>query len=426
MSSLRAIGLSQDGELKRFRAGTDESSLLAELVETHCLLELAKVAGGCADIAAYAEHVVAILTQFVGLAGCAVRIEADGLPPVKATFGRLGDTPSPGSVPLCVADRNVGELMVACPSGRAEFFATVAELVSSSVEAIIDNDRLRRRAAAAAALQLASTLGDEATDEALAGLVAALAALPTATGAKLVADHGAFGRPVERESGQPTVLSDAHLVETAGGSFGIEVFWAGEPSASERQTLDAVLVALSGSLSRADDRRHLEAELDTDVLTGVGNRRRGTRDLAQAISRAERSREPVALLYLDLDHFKQVNDTLGHDAGDAVLHSFAQGVADDLRGYDSVARIGGEEFVVICPGLDTPGAASLANRLRARTPDWTASVLPEGWTQTVSIGVAVYPTAADNGPGLISAADAAMYRAKQAGRDQVQLAAPAP
>jgi len=427
VSILKTIGRSQDGELDRFRAGSAESSLLAELVETHCLLELAKVATGCTDLASYAEHVVAILTQFLPLKGCTVQFEVDGLPPAKASFGHLGAAPSPGPIPLSVAQQVVGVLVVCCAPGqpdRVAFFAMVAEQVSAAAHAIADHDLLRRQAAAATALQLASTLGDDTTDDVLGALAAALAALPTATGATLTVHHAAFGPAATRKAGQSGVRSDTHLLELAGGSVNLEVSWAAEPSRAERDMLATVLSAAAGSLERAEERRRLEADLDTDPLTGVGSRRRATRDLTQAISRAERSHEPVALLYLDLDRFKAVNDTLGHDIGDAVLRAVAQGVARDLRGYDTVARMGGDEFVVICPNLETRGATTLASRLRAAAPDWTAGALPQGWSQTVSIGVAVYPLAADSGPGLISAADVALYDAKQSGRDQVKHADP--
>ena len=116
---------------------------------------------------------------------------------------------------------------------------------------------------------------------------------------------------------------------------------------------------LTDALGKAMDRQLLREQAEIDPLTGIGNRRRTMRSLAAAIGLAERSGDQVGVVYLDLDHFKRVNDTNGHDVGDKVLFAFAQHLAGIVRVYDTVNRIGGEEFVIVCPGLDERGGEVL-------------------------------------------------------------------
>lgn len=177
-------------------------------------------------------------------------------------------------------------------------------------------------------------------------------------------------------------------------------------------------------------RRQAEAQLEeqayTDGLTGALTRRRFL-DLATAeMARAQRHREPLALLMLDLDHFKQVNDRFGHAGGDAVLCAFVTGARQLVRSSDLLGRLGGEEFAVLLPHTDTAGAMAMAERLRQQ---WRSQQVPLGGGSagfTVSIGVAVWPDVGGAAPtpdALISAADGALYRAKHEGRDTVRLAA---
>ena len=131
--------------------------------------------------------------------------------------------------------------------------------------------------------------------------------------------------------------------------------------------------------------------------------------------------EDVAVLALDLDHFTSVNDTLGHDIGDQVLVAFAQMLVEQCRVYDTVARTGGEEFLVICPATDAFGARALAERLLHCVAPACSAVLPDGRRQTASIGIATYPKTATTIDALLRAADEALYDAKRAGRDRLHL-----
>ncbi|GAA0946687.1 hypothetical protein GCM10009550_21540 [Actinocorallia libanotica] len=176
-------------------------------------------------------------------------------------------------------------------------------------------------------------------------------------------------------------------------------------------------------LQRSLMHQQLQAAARTDAKTGLLNAGAWQREADIEISRAERSHEALAILLIDIDYFKRVNDTHGHLVGDQVLASVAGTLCLQLRDYDIVGRFGGEEFAVLLPGADTVEACRVAERLRARvrrlavpTEDTTVSV-------TISIGVALYRTHGQDLIELLASADLALYRAKQTGRDRVCLPA---
>jgi diguanylate cyclase (GGDEF)-like protein len=158
----------------------------------------------------------------------------------------------------------------------------------------------------------------------------------------------------------------------------------------------------------------------TDALTGLYNRRHLMGTLANEVQRSRRLRRTFAVLLVDVDHFKQYNDTQGHLAGDAALVKMAEILRKTTRAVDSVARYGGEEFLVMLLETTLQTAATVAERIRSRV----AAESFEGGHMTVSIGAAEYPSHGDTPEELIASADAAMYRAKGAGRDRVVLAGP--
>ena len=168
----------------------------------------------------------------------------------------------------------------------------------------------------------------------------------------------------------------------------------------------------------------------TDVLTGWHNRRYLTVRIGEELARARRDKTRLVCLMLDVDHFKKVNDTWGHAAGDAVLQELAQRIESQVRASDVAARYGGEEFVVLLPATDVAAASKLAERIR-REVAAEPVVLPNGETVTItaSIGIAeVSPGPGDKdlktlGDSLIARADVALYAAKSAGRDQVVVEA---
>jgi two-component system cell cycle response regulator len=158
----------------------------------------------------------------------------------------------------------------------------------------------------------------------------------------------------------------------------------------------------------------------TDELTNVKNRRRFREDLDLLFSQAGRYNSPLSLIMLDIDHFKQYNDTFGHPAGDDVLRGVGATLQAELRIHDVVARFGGEEFIVLLPATGSTEALQVAERLRASLAnrDWPHRKI------TASFGVSMLgpttPTAAD----LVDQADRALYQSKEQGRDRVTLFQP--
>ncbi len=156
-----------------------------------------------------------------------------------------------------------------------------------------------------------------------------------------------------------------------------------------------------------------------DHLTGVHNKRYFVARLAEEVLRARRHGRPFALVMLDLDHFKRVNDTHGHDAGDAVLRELGALLRALARGDDVPARYGGEEFAVLLPDTDLQGAHAFAERLRVRVEALDVIVRGVRLPITASLGVALHSGGGTSGDDLVKAADEALYRAKQSGRNRV-------
>ena len=159
----------------------------------------------------------------------------------------------------------------------------------------------------------------------------------------------------------------------------------------------------------------------TDALTGLHNRRFMAGQLQGLMNRAGQGGEPVALLMIDLDHFKQVNDGFGHDAGDEVLREFAVRLATNVRAIDLPCRLGGEEFVVVMPGASLEDATRVADRIRRDIGGQPFPIMggSEGLTITVSVGVASSTGDDDTPDALLKRADEGVYEAKARGRNQV-------
>lgn len=154
----------------------------------------------------------------------------------------------------------------------------------------------------------------------------------------------------------------------------------------------------------------------TDHLTGLANRRRFERQLEREVARTMRYGHPFCLLMLDIDHFKNVNDTHGHEAGDIAMKKLAKILQEETRGIDLAARIGGEEFGVILTETCLAAAVEVAERLRIAIK---SVEMPTVGTLTASFGVAECPSCATGARQLLACADAALYKAKNEGRDRV-------
>ena len=161
-----------------------------------------------------------------------------------------------------------------------------------------------------------------------------------------------------------------------------------------------------------------------DALTGLANRRSFEVALAREVDRVARSGEPALLLVLDIDHFKRINDSYGHAAGDQVLRAVATALLDSVRPMDLVARIGGEEFAIILPSCPSAFGATVAERVRRRVERAPVLVGPGGQPigVTISVGGAFAPQWVRSTPALwIERADQQLYRAKAQGRNLVRL-----
>ncbi len=163
----------------------------------------------------------------------------------------------------------------------------------------------------------------------------------------------------------------------------------------------------------------LRAEADRDYLTGLGNRRRFSSALRKDVERWRRYDVPCALLLLDIDHLKKINDAHGHPAGDRVIRTVAGALMDLSRNTDTAARLGGEEFALLLAGVDTIKAVAAAERLRKVVE----GDMIEGIGKiTVSLGVAACPAHAQTERALFTASDAALYQAKREGRNRTVVA----
>ncbi len=178
-------------------------------------------------------------------------------------------------------------------------------------------------------------------------------------------------------------------------------------------------------LQLMEARETLRTQAMRDPLTGVWNRRAFV-DLAGAqLERSRRTASPMAVMMVDLDHFKRVNDRHGHAVGDVVLKEAARRMGEALRRGDELARYGGEEFVVLLPNCNGPGARLVAERVRQRVARGGVDIGGCALPVTASIGVACL-RGDDSLESLVGRADEALYRAKRAGRNQISLADPAP
>jgi len=173
------------------------------------------------------------------------------------------------------------------------------------------------------------------------------------------------------------------------------------------------------SAELATSNRRLQRFALIDQLTGLQNRRAGMESLTQAWSVSERSGDPVTMMMIDIDRFKDVNDTHGHAVGDQVLIEVAKTVRQSARKEDAVCRMGGEEFLVICRNADLPSSLHAAERLRKAVADLKVTIGQAPLGVTISIGIATREAEMSDPGTLVNAADRALYAAKKKGRNRI-------
>lgn len=197
---------------------------------------------------------------------------------------------------------------------------------------------------------------------------------------------------------------------------------AREPAELQRELVTALAGQVSLALSNVRLREALQAQSIIDPLTDLYNRRFLEETLKRELARSSRSQTPVSIIMLDVDHFKRLNDTFGHDAGDAVLKAVAQAVKAVVRKADIVCRYGGEEFIVVLPecaaGMAMERAEAIRKAIESTHVTHGGQELP---TVTASFGVATHPGCGVDEDTLVRAADAALYVAKRRGRNNVQM-----
>ena len=176
------------------------------------------------------------------------------------------------------------------------------------------------------------------------------------------------------------------------------------------------------SLLNAEANKELERMATSDPLTGIPNHRAFRRRIVEANQRAQRGVKPMSVLFVDIDHFKVINDTYGHSTGDIVLKKVAGTINQVVRQVDFAARYGGEEFVVILEETTRQGALIMAERLRHRIAALEFEELDVGRNVTASIGIATYPADTESVEELIALADSALYKAKNNGRNCCKVA----
>jgi len=209
------------------------------------------------------------------------------------------------------------------------------------------------------------------------------------------------------------------LADQGSSGTGLEAGMAGK-----QQLAVALSEQIAMALSNIRLREHLRQQTIRDALTGLYNRRFLEESLNREMARCKRNGTGFGVLMLDLDHFKRINDTFGHDAGDSVLREFARALQENTREADIACRFGGEEFVVVLPDTGLEGATVRAERtldvvrnLHVTHDDRALGLI------TTSIGLAMYPRHGETVKALIQSADKALYEAKGAGRDRLVIAA---
>jgi diguanylate cyclase (GGDEF)-like protein len=193
-------------------------------------------------------------------------------------------------------------------------------------------------------------------------------------------------------------------------------------TAEHASRLERLAGHASLALLNAQTYGEVEKASVTDFLTGAYNHRYFQQQLRLELDKAVQKQTPLALLMIDIDFFKKVNDTYGHMCGDQVLRALAERLHARLRGMDFLARYGGEEFAVLLPKTSAALIGQVAERLRHAVVDTPFETECATFPVTISVGAAAYPDHAQDAQALVAAADAALYQAKGGGRNRVCLA----
>ncbi|HXT18809.1 MAG TPA: sensor domain-containing diguanylate cyclase [Gemmatimonadaceae bacterium] len=240
-----------------------------------------------------------------------------------------------------------------------------------------------------------------------------------ASAVKETCPYGGMARPV----GSLAIVP----VQSGNQVIGALIVEGKEPSdvgQLEARNLGLLAAVARGPLEIIWEIEEVSRRARTDPLTGLSNRRHFDEQLRRVVAETDRFGGTCSLILVDLDHFKQVNDQFGHEAGDTVLKHVAQVLCDGVREVDVCARYGGEEIAILLPQTSEQGAYELAERLRQTLEARPSSHAGQGIPVTASFGVATYPAPVPYGDWLVLAADKALYEAKASGRNCVKVIQP--
>ena len=225
---------------------------------------------------------------------------------------------------------------------------------------------------------------------------------------------------VIREPGSVAIIPIAREGRTL-GALVLEAEDVGALTPDETRPLTVLGAVVAGTLELAWSFAEVDRRARTDPLTGLWNRLHFGEQLQRALVEADTSGEPVSLVLVDIDHFKRVNDSFGHEAGDTVLKHVAKVVQEGVRGGDICVRYGGEEIAMLLGHTTSAEAEEIAERLRARLASAPIRHAGAEITVTASFGVASYPETVKARAQLFPSADKALYIAKHDGRNRVRV-----
>ncbi|MCB1001976.1 MAG: GGDEF domain-containing protein [Ilumatobacteraceae bacterium] len=423
MSVIQALSDMHREAVEQIRAG-DHNAFLVGFLTTSTMLELSSLTNTDLRLDEYADAAAQTISQYAPLDRIQLTLAPEEFSPIVARVG-FHDDDATALVHVArveIDDVGVVELATASmpdPLAEAGFLDIAADHIASGLRVMLESERRRRRAAVADTLALVASLNEQWGQGELDALAQSIATLPGAHAAHLgvganrlagvlTADYGHLGGEVIERS---FTIDERVQADVA-------IAYRVEPTSEQLELLDEILTTLAANLSRIEQNIRLTSEAETDQLTGVANRRRVGKSLAAARAMSDRRNEPFAVLLFDLDHFKSVNDRLGHAVGDQVLARFAEVLQANVRPFDTVARWGGEEFMLLCPDCGVPGAIAISQRVLEQCPRRFDDVLPPEIVQTTSVGIAVYPEHGRTPESVIHAADEALYRAKREGRNR--------
>jgi diguanylate cyclase (GGDEF)-like protein len=309
--------------------------------------------------------------------------------------------------------------------GRDEFarLAHAFNAMAGQLQARLDELALQRRRLEESISRFGTALSATHDRPQLLDLVAQTAMEATAaSGAVVLTETGEIV-----EVGDISAGSGQLELPLAVGSrpFGTVVVFGDRVGDEEAEAARSLVAHAAVALENARLHGVLESQALADALTGLPNRRRSEDVLRTEVARAERYELPLSVVMCDLDDFKDANDTYGHSVGDLLLQEFADVLRATLRDVDLPGRWGGEEFLLVLPGVDLAGAAQAAERIRERFEATRVATRTHGAiAATASFGAAEL-AAGQSAADLVEAADQALYAAKRAGKNRVEAAAPA-